>query len=83
MNLVGFWAPRNEHRIVIPIFVSTVLYRATNADFRSVIYVNILLLLFLSAASILALRSARGDFSFVVPALNDATGKELLSAENS
>jgi hypothetical protein len=60
MSLAWLWAQHNEHRIVIPKLVFIILYRATNADFRSVVYVNIFLLSFLSAASILVLRSVRG-----------------------
>src|SRR5262249_34675923 len=60
LSLAWLWAPHNEHRIVTVKLVSIILYRLTNADFRSLIFVNIILLSLLSAVTILTVRSVRG-----------------------
>jgi hypothetical protein len=65
LTLGWLWAQHNEHRIVIPKLVSIILYRATSANFRSVIYLNIVLLSLLSAASILTMRKIRGRILFI------------------
>jgi hypothetical protein len=59
------WAPHNEHRIVTAKLISVVLYRITGGDYRSLIFVNIFLLSFLSAATILTFRSVRGRTVYV------------------
>lgn len=60
LTLGWLWAQHSEHRIVIPKLAFIILYRATSANFRSVIYLNIVLLSLLSAASILTMRTIRG-----------------------
>ncbi len=58
------WSQHNEHRVPLPRLVLLALYKLTVADFRAVMFFNMLLLGSLALTMILVAKEVRGEVSY-------------------